>query len=118
VRVLASSGLGVALLIGQPAAAVAGFALLGAGVAPVVPVVFRAGRGTPRVPTSQGIATVSWLGYLGFLAGPPVIGLTAEAIGLPAALAIVCGMTAAVALLAGTTRPAPALAGRKVARAA
>jgi MFS family permease len=116
--VLASAGLGVALAIGHPVAAVAGFALLGAGVAPVVPVVFRAGGSTPGVPSSQGIATVSWLGYLGFLAGPPVIGLTAEAIGLPAALGIVCGMTAAVALLAGTTRPAPALAGREVARAA
>jgi predicted MFS family arabinose efflux permease len=114
---LASAGLGVALLIGHPAAAVAGFALLGAGVAPVVPVVFRAGGSTPGVPSSQGIATVSWLGYLGFLAGPPVIGLTADAVGLPAALGIVCGMTAAVALLAGTTRPAPAIS-REVARAA
>jgi hypothetical protein len=115
---LASAGLGVALLIGHPAAAVAGFALLGAGVAPVVPVVFRAGGTTPGVPSSQGIATVSWLGYLGFLAGPPVIGLTAEAVGLPGALGIVCGMTAAVALLAGTTRPALAIARREVARAA
>jgi Major Facilitator Superfamily len=114
---LASAGLGVALLIGHPAAAVAGFALLGAGVAPVVPVVFRAGGSTQGVPSSQGIATVSWLGYLGFLAGPPVIGLTADAVGLPAALGIVCGMTAAVALLAGTTRPAPAIS-REVARAA
>jgi MFS family permease len=106
---LAAAGLGVALLIGHPAAAIAGFALLGAGVAPVVPVVFRAGGGAPGVPSSQGIATVSWIGYLGFLAGPPVIGLAADAVGLPAALAIVCAMTAAVALLAGTTRPAPAL---------
>ena len=60
--VLASAGLGVALLIGHPAAAVAGFALLGAGVAPVVPVVFRAGGSTPGVPSSQGIATVELAG--------------------------------------------------------
>jgi hypothetical protein len=106
---LAAAGLGVALLIGHPAAAIAGFALLGAGVAPIVPVAFRAGGSVPGVPSSQGIATVGWLGYLGLMAGPPVIGLTAEAVGLPAALGIVCGMTAAVALLAGATRPAPAL---------
>ena len=116
--VLASAGLGVALLIGHPAAAVAGFALLGAGVAPVVPVVFRAGGSVPGVPSSQGIATVSWLGYLGFLAGPPIIGLTADVVGLPAALGIVCGMTAAIALLAGTTHPAPAIARCEVPRAA
>jgi MFS family permease len=106
---LAAVGLGVALLIGHPAAAIAGFALLGAGVAPIVPVAFRAGGSVPGVPSSQGIATVGWLGYLGLMAGPPVIGLTADAVGLPAALGIVCGMTAAVALLAGATRPAPAL---------
>jgi fucose permease len=115
---LASAGFGIALLIGQPAAAIVGFALLGAGVAPIVPVVFRAGGSVPGVPSSQGIATVSWLGYLGFLAGPPIIGLTADAIGLPAALGIVCGMTAAVALLAGTTHPAPAIARSEVPRAA
>ena len=115
---LASAGLGIALLIGHPAAAIVGFALLGAGVAPVVPVVFRAGGSVPGVPSSQGIATVSWLGYLGFLAGPPIIGLTADAIGLPAALGIVCGMTAAVAVLAGTTHPAPAIARSEVPRAA
>ena len=67
------------------------------------------GRQHPGVPGSQGIATVAWLGYLGFLAGPPVIGLTADAIGLPGALGIVCGTTAAVALLAGATRTVPAI---------
>ena len=107
---LAAGGLGVALLVGHPAAAIAGFALLGAGVAPVVPVLFRAGGSTAGVPSSQGIATVGWLGYLGLMAGPPVIGLTADAIGLPAALGIVCAMTAAVALLAGTARSVPAAA--------
>lgn len=115
---LAATGLGMALLIGHPAAAIAGFALLGAGVAPVVPVVFRAGGSTPGVPSSQGIATVGWLGYLGLMAGPPVIGFTADAIGLPAALGIVCAMTGAVALLAGVTRPAPRIAAREAARAA
>jgi hypothetical protein len=115
---LASGGIGVALVVGHPAAAIAGFALLGAGVAPVVPVVFRAGGSTPGVPGSQGIATVAWLGYLGFLAGPPVIGLTADAIGLPGALGIVCGTTAAVALLAGATRTVPAIRTEGAPRAA
>lgn len=115
---LAAGGLGVALLVGHPAAAIAGFAVLGAGVAPVVPVVFRAGGSARGIPSSQGIATVGWIGYLGFLAGPPVIGLVADAAGLPAALGIVCAMTAAVALLAGTARSAPAISGQRAARAA
>ncbi len=104
---LAGAGLGAALVIGHPAAGIVGFALLGAGVAPVVPVVFRAGGTTPGVPSSQGIAMVGWLGYVGMMAGPPIIGFSAEVIGLPAALGIVCGMVLAVALLAGYARPAP-----------
>ena len=104
---LAGAGLAAALVIGHPAAGIVGFALLGAGVAPVVPVVFRAGGTTPGVPSSQGIAMVGWLGYFGMMAGPPVVGFSAEGIGLPAALGIVCGMVLTVALLAGYARPAP-----------
>jgi MFS family permease len=105
---VAGAGLATALVIGHPAAGIVGFALLGAGVAPVVPVVFRAGGTTPGVPSGQGIAMVGWLGYFGLMAGPPVVGFAAEVIGLPAALGIVCGMVLAVALLAGSARPAPA----------
>ena len=50
---------------------------------------------------------VGWLGYFGMMAGPPVVGFSAEVIGLPAALGIVCGMVLAVALLAGYARPEP-----------
>ena len=39
----------------------------------------------PRI----GIAAVSTAGYFGFLAGPPLIGLVAEARGLPVGLGLV-----------------------------
>ena len=39
---IAAVGLGVALLVHEPAAAIAGFALLGLGLAPVVPIAFSA----------------------------------------------------------------------------
>jgi hypothetical protein len=44
---------------------------------------------------------VATTGYLGFLASPPLIGLAAEIVGLPAALGIVSGCCGLVALGAG-----------------
>jgi MFS family permease len=102
---LAGGGLGVALAIGRPAAGIAGFAALGAGLAGVVPTLFRAGGTTPGVPAGQGIAAVSSLGYLGFLVGPPAIGFAAAGVGLPAALGMVAVLAATIAALAGSAAP-------------
>jgi hypothetical protein len=53
-----------------------------------------------------GIATASTVGYLGFLAGPPVIGAVAESTSLPAALALVTAAVATVAVGGGAVFPA------------
>jgi fucose permease len=75
------------LLIGQPAAALVGLFLVGLGVANGVPLMFSAAGRQPDTPPGPGIAAVSSMGSLGFLAGPPVIGFLADAISLPWALA-------------------------------
>ena len=75
------------LLIGQPAAALAGLFLVGLGVANGVPLMFSAAGRQPDTPPGPGIAAVSSMGSLGFLAGPPVIGFLADATSLPWALA-------------------------------
>jgi sugar-phosphatase len=110
---LATAGLACALLVGSTAAALVGFAAMGAGLGVVVPVLFRAAGSTPGVATGVGIAAVSTIGWLGFLAGPPLIGLAAGAVGLRAALAIVVAATAMVAVLARSAgrRPRQGLRG-------
>ena len=107
--VLGSVGLGVSLFFDNPIVAVIGFACLGAGLATVVPIVFRAaGQRTPA--PGAGIAAVSTVGYTAFLVGPPAIGFLAEAIGLRASLGVVAGLAALIAVLAGATRPPPTAA--------
>jgi hypothetical protein len=49
---------------------------------------------------APGLAAVSTAGYTGFLAGPPLIGLVAEAVGLRSALVIVCALCVVAAALA------------------
>jgi hypothetical protein len=75
---LAALGFAVGLGVGTVPSAVAGFAALGLGLAGVVPTVFRAGADQPGVSTGPALAAVSSLGYLGFLAGPPIIGAVAQ----------------------------------------
>ena len=53
-------------------------ALLGLGLSVASLTLFRAAAGIPGVATSPGLATVSAIGYTGFLAGPPIVGGLAE----------------------------------------
>ena len=67
-------------------AAIAAFFVGGAGISIAAPALFGAG-GRLATPEERGsaVATVTTLGYLGFLIGPPLVGGLAEAIGLRAA---------------------------------
>jgi MFS family permease len=103
---LAAAGLGTALLIGHPVAGVIGFGCLGAGLSCVAPQVFSAaGHRNPQRP-AQAIARVASIGWLGFFAGPVLIGGAAEAFGLPVALSIPVLLALVVAVAAGALRPA------------
>jgi sugar-phosphatase len=102
---VAASGLALALVVGTAPAALAGLAAMGAGLGVVVPLLFRAAGSTPGVSASVGVAAVSTLGWLGFLAGPPAIGFAAGVVGLRAALVLVVLATAVLALLAASVRP-------------
>jgi MFS family permease len=106
---LAGAGLSAALLIGDPAAALIGFACMGAGLAAVVPVAFRAAGSLAGVPAGAGIAALTTVGYTAFLVGPPVIGFVAEVAGLPLALGIVVVLLGVLAALASEAEPARAL---------
>jgi len=85
---VAAAGLAGALATGSPYAAIAGFAVFGAGLSAVVPQVFAAGgRADPARPGS-GLARVVGLGYAGMAAGPAVIGAAASRVGLHLAFGI------------------------------
>ncbi len=93
-------GLGTALVLSNPAGAIAGFAVMGLGLASVFPLALRAAGYDPDV-AGPAVAAVSSVGYAGLLTGPPAIGLLAELLGLAGALACVCAVLLVVAALAG-----------------
>jgi len=91
---LAALGLVLALAVPQPAVVSAGFALVGFGLANVVPVLFSTAGETPGIPPSMGVAMVATLGYAGLLLGPPLIGFGADLLGLRAmfGLLVLCAL--------------------------
>jgi len=103
---LAAVGLSVALVVGRSVPAVAGFALVGAGLSLVAPLVYsRAGR-TPGVSSAAALAAVATMGYTGFLLGPPIIGAVAQALSLRDALGLIVLLAVAIAALARNVGPA------------
>jgi MFS family permease len=97
---LAALGFAVGLGAGTAASAVAGFLALGLGLAGVIPTLFRAGADQPGVSTGPALAAVSSLGYLGFLAGPPIIGGLAQLTSLRLACSVLVFAGLVVLLLA------------------
>jgi predicted MFS family arabinose efflux permease len=102
---LGAFGMALALLAGHPTAALIGFAMVGLGFANVVPVLFSAAARVPGVSPAHGIAAVSSLGYLGMMAGPPLIGLIAEAQSLTVGLFAVVVFAAILAFAARRALP-------------
>jgi MFS family permease len=95
---LAAAGLGVALAFGNPVVAIVGCGAVGLGIANVIPVLFSSAGKTPDVAPGPALATVATIGYLGFLAGPPLIGVAAELTSLPIALGIVSAFCALITI--------------------
>lgn len=86
---IAAAGLGIALLVHEPAAGIAGFALLGLGLGPVVPIAFSAAGDLDARATGRLVGRVATIGYVGSVAGPIMIGWMAEATSLRTSLGLV-----------------------------
>ena len=92
-------GMALALATRAPAPALAGFALVGAGCAALVPALFRVAAAVPGVSSGAGIAAVATAGYTGGVVNGPAIGFLARGVGLTGALAVVGVAGALIALL-------------------
>ncbi|HLM33224.1 MAG TPA: MFS transporter, partial [Gaiellaceae bacterium] len=104
---LAATGLVLGLAVPATASAIVGFALLGAGLAPVVPTVFSAAGNMRARSGRSALAAVVTVSYLGSILGPALIGLVTSLVGLRAALGIPALLALVAAALAGQAASAP-----------
>jgi MFS family permease len=103
---LTALGLLATVLLPSVAGAYLGAVVWGLGVALVFPAAMSAGGEVPGR-SADGIATVSTIGYAGFLVGPPAVGFLAGVAGLGGGLLALLVLAAAMGLLAPALRPVP-----------
>lgn len=103
--VLAAAGGLMVVTAASQGAAIAGFALIGVGIAVVVPLCFAAAGHSGPVP-SQAIAGVATVTYTSGLIAPAAIGSIANATSLQVSFGLVTLLVAGLAVGAGVLRPA------------
>lgn len=107
---VAAGGLFWALAVHSPVWALPGFAAAGAGLSVIIPLVFGAGGRVESVSPGAGIATVTGIGYIGFIVGPPTIGFASQLFTLRYALGFViacCLVSAVLSRFLGQLRSGP-----------
>lgn len=97
-------GMALALLRPRLEIATACLALVGFGMASVVPLCYSLAGKSRKVPTSVAISLVSSLSFLGFLACPPMVGLLSHLLDLRWALAPIVLAGVAIVCLAPALR--------------
>ena len=100
-------GLVLVVFGGNLATAMVGAALWGLGTSLGFPVGMSAAGDDPRRAAGR-VSVVATIGYVAFLAGPPLIGFLAQEVGVLRALTVTGGLVAVGLLISGVLRPLPA----------
>ena len=100
---LIGSGLLIATFLPFPLTAGFGFILTGFGVSCVIPMVFGMAGRSAEMSSGSAIAAVSTVGYLGFLAVPPLVGSVAQLAGLRSAYGMMAGFGILITVLVRLT---------------
>jgi MFS family permease len=102
----ASSGLCLIALSGDLGLVLAGFAIMGMGLANVVPVAFSAAGSLPGLKPGIGISIATTLGYSGALFAPSAVGLAAERFGFPTVFLTLAALLGVLLLMTPLVRNA------------
>jgi MFS family permease len=87
---LVTLGLLIAVSLPHIIISAIGFMLVGFGVSSVIPTIYGSvGKAAAPGQASIALASVSSIGFFGFLIGPPIIGFLAEAISLRGAFLVI-----------------------------
>ncbi len=92
-----SSAVSLLVVVIAPTIAICilGFLLLGMGAALAAPILFNAAARVPGFAPGAGLATYATFSFIGFLVGPPVIGMVSEVAGLSKGFLLVATLTMA-----------------------
>ena len=98
--ILMASGFAIAALFPSLLPAMFGFVLIGLGDSVVVPIVYTLSARSKIMQPGYALASVTMIGYAGFLTGPLLVGSVSEAVGMQWSLVVVGMLTLGIPLLA------------------
>jgi MFS family permease len=104
ITTIAALGFATSLVIARPASMLVGFALLGAGLGGVVPMILSAAGAVGNVNAGRAVAAVAGCGWAGYVVGPVLIGEIASTTTLHTALFLIPILTGTVAVATGTAK--------------
>lgn len=102
-----TTGLLIAVLFPYFYWVITGFLLIGFGVSSIVPMVYSAAGKSTNISPGKALASVSTISFLGFLVGPPFIGMVADFWGLRLAFGLMSAMGIIIILLSQMHKPKP-----------
>ena len=92
-------GMMIAVIFPTIIMATIGFLIIGFGVSSIIPLMFSTAGKIKEVASGIAIATVSGIGFFGFLIGPPLIGYIAQLAGLQYSFAVIAVLGLGITLL-------------------
>ncbi|MCU7551449.1 MFS transporter [Chitinophagaceae bacterium LB-8] len=96
---LIAAGLFIAILLPYFFTAALGFLLVGLGTSIMVPQVYSLASRSKKMKASYAIASVTFIGYIGFLIGPVMVGSISEAFGMQWSFALIAVLCMSICFL-------------------
>jgi len=93
-----AAGFVLAATVPVAAVSILGFAMVGIGLANVVPILFTATGNQDDMPAGLALSSVTTMGYLGLLVGPPMLGFIAKQTSLLISLGFLAALCLFVAI--------------------
>ena len=97
-------GMMIAVVFPYLVSATIGFLIIGFGVSSIIPLMYSTAGKVKEVASGIAIATVSGIGFFGFLMGPPLIGYIAQLAGLQYSFAVIALMGLGISLMINRIR--------------
>ena len=97
--ILIFTGMMIAVLFPSIVTATIGFLIVGFGVSSIIPLMYSTAGKIKEVASGIAIATVSGVGFFGFLMGPPLIGYIAQLSGLQYSFATIAILGIVISLM-------------------
>ena len=102
--VLIFTGMMIAVLFPTIVTATIGFLIVGFGVSSIIPLMYSTAGKVKEVASGIAIATVSGIGFFGFIMGPPLIGYIAQLAGLQYSFAVIAVLGIGITLMINRIR--------------